>query len=109
MFNDEDDDMRILDSLPVAFGFNQTQSEPLKPEDKESSLVKLFEEITVFGFSMTAIPAITNLTYFMNLAFNLRENSFQEQANQVDFLVATLLITTKRANQAAEVLRKIQH
>jgi hypothetical protein len=58
---------------------------------------------------MTAIPAITNLTYFMNLAFNLRENGFQEQANQVDFLVATLLITTKRANQAAEVLRKIQH
>jgi hypothetical protein len=45
----------------------------------------------------------------MNLAFNLRENGFQEQADQVDFLVATLLITTKRANQAAEVLRKIQH
>jgi len=57
---------------------------------------------------MNAIPAITNLTYFMNHAFFFQNKKRFVEANKVDFMVGQLLVTTKRAIQAAEVYRKMQ-
>ena len=65
--------------------------------------------MVVYGFNVNAIPAITNLTYLMNQAFFLRKHKKHYQAQDVDCLIGTLLITTKRATQAAEFFRRIQN
>ncbi len=55
---------------------------------------------------MTKIPAITNLSHLMNTSFYLRKDKTHlEDAIEVDFLLGTLLISSKRNTQAIEVLR----
>lgn len=56
---------------------------------------------------MVTIPAITNLTYFMNQSFYLKNNKKYLDSHRVDLMVGQLLVTTKRAIQAAEVFRKM--
>jgi hypothetical protein len=61
----DDDDFRILDSLPTG-GRKVVDS-------KESQFCKHLKEIEVVAFNTVSIPAITNLTYFMNKSFFLKE------------------------------------
>lgn len=68
----------------------------------------MLKQIELVGFNMNTIPAITNLTYFMNQAFYFQNKKRYDEANKVDFMVGQLLVTTKRAIQAAEVYRKMQ-
>lgn len=53
------------------------------------------------------MPAITNLTYFMNQSFYLQGKGREYEATLVDFMTSQLLVTTKRATQAAEMYRKM--
>jgi len=66
--------------------------------------------IKVIGFNLNKIPAITNLSHLMNTSFYLRkEKHYLEDCIEVDFLLGTLLISSKRNTQAVEVLRgKVQ-
>lgn len=79
--------------------------------DKKSSWAKrllstCLETIKITGFNMTKIPAITNLSHLLNTAFYLRKNKVHyEDALEVDFLLGTLLISSKRNTQAIELLR----
>ena len=93
MINNDEDDLRILDSLPQmvqpskgppANSFNNSMKKPQsgsiskrldfdEQDDKEDGsgvnrgpLGRFIEKIIVFGFNCNSIPAITNLTYFMN-------------------------------------------
>jgi hypothetical protein len=46
---------------------------------------------------MSKIPAITNLSHLMNISFNLKKDQiYLEDALEVDFLLGTLLISSKR-------------
>lgn len=46
---------------------------------------------------MSKIPAITTLSHLMNTSFSLRKgNAHLEDALEVDFLLGTLLISSKR-------------
>lgn len=55
---------------------------------------------------MSKIPAITNLAHLMNIAFYLRkERVHYEDALEVDYMLGTLLISSKRNTQAVELLR----
>jgi len=127
--NDEDD-LRILDSLPLAIkpkGLtqkiisstqNQLSAKQTNEKEKQETeaavhsvvgpLGRFIEKIVVFGFNTNSIPAITNLTYFMNQAFFMRKNKKHSQAEEIDFQIGMLLITTKRATQAAEYFRRLQ-
>jgi len=60
---------------------------------------------------MNKIPAITNLAHLMNVSFYLRKDKALVEENiEVDFLLGTLLISSKRNTQAIEVLRnKVQN
>ena len=144
---EEEDDMRILDSLPTSFlpvGYSK------KDSDKENSKIRtdaspskgnrysheniettpldilntnrttnhsiyrmyldhFVKEVVISGFNCNSIPAITNLTYFMNQSFLLKRHKRLAEAQEVDFLVGVLLISTKRAVQTAEVFRRIQN
>lgn len=70
----------------------------------------VLQNIKIIGFNMNKVPAITNLAHLMNMSFELRrEKTRVEDALEVDFLLGTLLISTKRNTQAVEVLRsKVQ-
>jgi len=59
---------------------------------------------------MNKIPAITNLSHLMNTSFYLRKDMVHlEDALEVDFLLGTLYISSKRNTQAIELLRnKVQ-
>ena len=57
---------------------------------------------------MTMVPAITNLTYFMNQSLYLQKRGKDSEANQVEFMTGQLLVTTKRATQTVELYRKMQ-
>ena len=127
IINDDEDDMRILDSLPTSYkprGLPQqdsrgknTQNQSKKEEYGSNEpvefqplgpLSRFLEKIVVVGFNCNAIPAITNLTYFMNHSFFLHKHKRTAEATEIDFLVGVLLITTKRATQAAELYRKVE-
>ena len=43
----------------------------------------------------------------MNQSFYMRKQKKHYQAEEVDYLVGTLMITTKRATQASEFYRKM--
>jgi len=46
---------------------------------------------------MNKIPAITNLAHLMNVSFSLRKDkAYLEETIEVDFLLGTLLISSKR-------------
>jgi hypothetical protein len=80
--------------------------------DKDSNwFVKLLSgaigSIKVTGFNCNSIPAITNLTQFMNEALYLRKHNQVRDATEIEFLSGVLMITTKRQNQAMEVFRRI--
>lgn len=62
----------------------------------------------IVGFNCNSIPAITNLTYFMNQSFQLNKLNRLQEAREIDFLVGVLLISTKRSTQTAELFRKIE-
>lgn len=129
IINDDEDDMRILDSLPTSYkpqgvqqantqgknNLNQNRSKKEEDGSNEAAefqplgpLSRFIDKIVVVGFNCNAIPAITNLTYFMNHSFFLHKHNRTEEANEIDFLVGVLLITTKRAVQAAELYRKVE-
>jgi hypothetical protein len=55
------------------------------------------KEVVVSGFNCNSIPAITNLTYFMNQSFLLKRHKKISDAQEVDFLIGVLLISTKRS------------
>jgi len=66
----------------------------------------LLTSIKVVGFNTMKIPAITNLAHLMNTSFYLRKDTlYKEDALEVDTLLGTLLISSKRNTQALEVLR----
>lgn len=71
--------MRILDSLPVQ----------VAPKNKKTELdghfTQLLSHIEVIGFDLQSIPAITNLTYFMNQQFYLQSNGKKAEAQKLDF------------------------
>lgn len=73
-------------------------------------LKTVLASIKVIGFSINKIPAITNLSHFMNVSFYLKKDKCHiEETIEVDFLLGTLLISSKRNTQAIEVLRnKVQ-
>lgn len=55
---------------------------------------------------MSKIPVITNLSHLMNISFYLKKDQiFLEDALEVDFMLGTLLISSKRNTQAIELLR----
>jgi hypothetical protein len=70
--------MRILDSLPKSYKTPQVtvvaKAEPLQSQHAENPISKLLESITIVGFNLNAIPAITNLTYFMNQSLLLTKH-----------------------------------
>jgi hypothetical protein len=55
----DDEDERILDSLPCTL-----KAATGNLDEKDFS--RLLKSIEVVGFQMESVPAITNLTYFMN-------------------------------------------
>lgn len=59
---------------------------------------------------MSKIPAITNLSHLMNTSFYLKKDKVHlEDALEVDFMLGTLMISSKRNTQAIELLRnKVQ-
>jgi hypothetical protein len=67
------------------------------------------KEVVITGFNCNSIPAITNLTYFMNQSFLLKRHKKVGESQEVDFLIGVLLISTKRSVQTAEVFRRIQN
>lgn len=69
-------------------------------------LARFIDRIIVFGFNCNSIPAITNLTYFMNQTLYMRKSKKRQQADEIDFLVGSLMISTKRATQAGEFFRR---
>lgn len=73
-------------------------------------LKQVVQSIKIIGFNTHKIPAITNLSHFMNISFYLRkEKHYQQEILEVDLLLGTLLISSKRNLQAIEVLRnKVQ-
>ena len=73
-------------------------------------LKQVLSSIKIIGFNMNKIPAITNLAHLMNSSFYLRKDPwYLEDRIEVDFLLSTLLISSKRNTQALEVLRnKVQ-
>ena len=68
------------------------------------------QSVKVIAFNLNKIPAITNLAHLMNASFYLRKEKIHlEDALEVDQLLGTLLISTKRNTQAVELLRgKVQ-
>ena len=130
IINDDEDDMRILDSLPQSYkpasfqhsdntqSKNVSQNQPKKEDYVTNDIVeyqpplgplsRFLDKIVILGFNCNSIPAITNLTYFMNHSFLLSKNNKVEEATEIDFLVGILLITTKRAIQAGELFRKVE-
>lgn len=121
--------MRILDSLPIAVkpknlrnSFNsrkqnsiakqksgKTEAEQQASVQVQGPLGRFLDKIIVYGFNTNAIPAITNLTYFMNQAFFMRKMKKYYQAEEVDCMIGTLMITTKRSTQAAEFFRRMEN
>lgn len=97
------DDYMILDSLPG----QQSQRKPAL-DRSEYLLGKLLQSIEIIGFNMTLVPAITNLTYFMNKQLWLLERKREAEAHACEFMTGQLLVTTKRSTQAAELFRKMQ-
>lgn len=75
---DDDDDYRILDSLPHKTKELLPQCDPV--------LARLLQSIEVVGFNLIAVPAITNLTYFMNQQFYLQSRQRDSEAHQVEFM-----------------------
>ena len=69
---------------------------------------RFIDKIVVFGFNCNSIPAITNLTYFMNQVLYMRKSKKWQQAEEIDFLVGSLMISTKRATQAGEFFRRTE-
>ena len=123
--NNDEDDLRILDSLPQAIkpkalqnSFNSKKETSVQKQKQinkldEQSLTtggplgRFIDKIVVYGFNCNSIPAITNLTYFMNQSLFMRKNKKYQQAEEIEYLVGTLMITTKRATQAGEFFRKM--
>ena len=74
----------------------------------DPTFASLLKSIEVVGFNMTTVPAITNLTYFMNQQFYLQNRGKGKESNELEIMTCQLLITTKRATQAVEMYRKMQ-
>ena len=106
IWEDDDDDLRILDSIPNSLIKNKAKKNSSN-FSQDFKLNKLLIGIEIVGFYMVTIPAITNLTYFMNQSFYLKNNKKYLDSHRVDLMVGQLLVTTKRAIQAAEVFRKM--
>jgi hypothetical protein len=97
MATDDEDDFKILEALPKAHSKKRSLSQ----------LPSSFKSIEVLGFNVNRVPAITNLTYFMNQSLFLQGKGREQEAATVDFMTCQLLITTKRPTQAAELYRKM--
>ena len=54
---------------------------------QDFKLNKLLNGIEIVGFYMSTIPAITNLTYFMNQSFYLKKNNKHSDSQKVDLMV----------------------
>lgn len=69
-------------------------------------LTLVLQAIKITGLNMSKIPAITNLSHLMNTSFYLKKDRVHlEDALEVDFMLGTLMISSKRNTQAIEVLR----
>lgn len=71
-------------------------------------LTKTVQSIKISGFNTNTIPAVTNLAYFMNNSFLLRQKQLGDHATEYDFLGGVLMVSFKKLTQAAEQFRKIQ-
>jgi len=73
-------------------------------------LSQVLQAVKITGFNMSKIPAITNLSYLMNTSFYLKKDKVHlEDALEVDFMLGTLMVSSKRNTQAIELLRnKVQ-
>lgn len=65
------------------------------------------KSIKFVGFNMNHVPAITNMTLFMNESFSLKKDKHFNDANEIDFLVGVLMISNKRHTQASEIFRRV--
>lgn len=63
---------------------------------EERLLQKCIQGIKVIGFNMNQIPAITSMMTFMNNAFLLKNKGHLAEAEECDFMIGVLLISSKR-------------
>ncbi len=59
-------------------------------------LCKAISSVKVVGFNCNSIPAITNMTLFLNESFYLKKEKHINDALEYDFFVGELMISTKR-------------
>lgn len=79
---------------------------PLSPTWAQRLLEKCLTSVKFYGFNMCKIPAITNLGHFMNIGFYFRKDQVHfEDALEVDMMLGTAMISSKRNTQAVELLR----
>jgi len=83
---DDTDDYRILESLPQNQRGASAVQNHSTVEKLDSQLGKLLKSFEVVGFNMTLVPAITNLTYFMNQQFFLQSKGKTQEAHEVEFM-----------------------
>jgi hypothetical protein len=102
-FNYSEEEKKLLDERKLFDGTTHAAW-----AQKLLTLVLLAIKIT--GFNMSKIPAITNLAHLMNPSFDLKKDKTHlEDALEVDFMLGTLMISSKRNTQAIELLRnKVQ-
>ena len=70
---------------------------------------RCIESIKVVGFNMLQIPAITALPIFMNESSYLKQRGHIFDANELEFQVGTLMLSSKRFTQATEIFRRVQN
>ena len=59
-------------------------------------LTKTITNIKITGFNSYQIPAITNITYFINQSCLLKQNKQLDDALEYDYMSGVLMISTKR-------------
>lgn len=73
---DDNEDDQILQSLPGH----------CSPRQSDPDFSRMLNSIEIVGFYFHTVPAITNLTYFMNLSFYLQSRNRSAEANEIEFM-----------------------
>lgn len=78
---------------------SQIEHEIFENDDKveiSKLLNKSISSIKIYGHNCNTIPAITTLTNLMNCSFLLKKEKHLIEANEFDFIIAILMISSKR-------------
>lgn len=98
-FNYSDEEKKLLDERKLFEGTSHAAW-------AQKLLTLVLQAVKITGFNMSKIPAITNLAHLMNTSFYLKKDKIHvEDALEVDFMLGTLMISSKRNTQAIELLR----